>query len=529
MKNISWLVQPFFVACLLLLAQVGMAAEPMPAASANKSLQIKSVDDLKQVRIAVTNGTTMDLYASKHLPQATIFRFSSTADQLLSLQTRKVDAMLIESGRTALILKDNPDIAKIDEKISPSDIAAAFPLKSNDLRERFNRFLVAIRQDGTLAEMHQRWHGGDTDIGKMPKLALPTTGPLLRVGVPGDMGLPFIAIVNNVFYGFEVELAQRFAIHEGYQLEFRAMEFANLLASLSTGKTDVIISNVSITEERKKQVAFSQPYAEEYLNALVRASDLATAKTTVGESASPAASVKPTAPGWLDNLISSFNSTFVFESRWKLVVQGFWVTIIVSLFATVLGTLLGALVCFLRMSDFAPARLAGRFYIGFVRGLPVLLLLMLIFYVVLVKVDVDGIVVAIIAFGLNFAAYVAEMFRSGIQSIDKGQSEAGIAMGFTRLKTFVHIIMPQAVRNILPVYRGEFISLVKMTSIVGYIGVQDLTKASDIIRSRTFEAFFPLIMVAMMYFLVIWLLGLALDEIERRTDPVWRKQRAARA
>jgi polar amino acid transport system substrate-binding protein len=127
---------------------------------------------------------------------------------------------------------------------------------------------------------------------------------------------------------------------------------------------------------------------------------------------------------------------------------------------------------------------------------------------------------------MNFAAYVAEIFRSGIESIDKGQTEAGIAMGFTRLNTFLFIVLPQTLLRILPTYKGEFISLVKMTSIVGYIAVQDLTKASDIIRSRTFDAFFPLIMVAVLYFLISWVLMQSIEYVERVTDPKFkRKQR----
>ena len=141
-------------------------------------------------------------------------------------------------------------------------------------------------------------------------------------------------------------------------------------------------------------------------------------------------------------------------------------------------------------------------YISVLRGIPVVVLLMLIFYVVFASVNISPVLVAVLAFGMNFAAYVSEIFRSGIEGVDKGQSEAGIAMGFTRTQTFGFIILPQMIQRILPVYKGEFISLVKMTSIVGYIAVQDLTKASDIIRSRTFDAFFPLIMVAVLYFLI---------------------------
>ena len=154
---------------------------------------------------------------------------------------------------------------------------------------------------------------------------------------------------------------------------------------------------------------------------------------------------------------------------------------------------------------------------------------MLIFYVVFASIDISPVLVAVIAFGMNFAAYVSEIFRTGIEGVDKGQSEAGIAMGFSRVQTFLYVVLPQTVRRILPVYKGEFISLVKMTSIVGYIAVQDLTKASDIVRSRTFDAFFPLIMVALLYFAISWVLMQSLEHLERITDPKYKRAKAGLA
>jgi polar amino acid transport system substrate-binding protein len=130
---------------------------------------------------------------------------------------------------------------------------------------------------------------------------------------------------------------------------------------------------------------------------------------------------------------------------------------------------------------------------------------------------------------MNFAAYVSEIFRTGVEGVDKGQSEAGIALGFSHIGTFLHVVLPQTVRRILPVYKGEFISLVKMSSIVGYIAVQDLTKASDIIRSRTFDAFFPLIMVAMLYYAISWMLMQSLNHVERITDPKFKRRKAVAA
>jgi polar amino acid transport system substrate-binding protein len=181
----------------------------------------------------------------------------------------------------------------------------------------------------------------------------------------------------------------------------------------------------------------------------------------------------------------------------------------------------------MRMSTRSALNRVARAYIAILRGTPVLVVLMLVFYVVFASVDINPVLVAVIAFGLNFSAYVAEIFRGGIEGVEEGQTEAGLAMGFTRFATFRFIVMPQMARRILPVYKGEFISLVKMTSIVGYIAVQDLTKASDIIRSRTFDPFFPIIMVAVLYFTISWVLTWSLDYVEQLSDPKRRRPKAA--
>jgi len=219
------------------------------------------------------------------------------------------------------------------------------------------------------------------------------------------------------------------------------------------------------------------------------------------------------------DLVRSFQSNIIHENRYLLILDGLKTTVIISVFSTVLGTFLGAMICFMRMSRNRLLSVIAKSYISILRGTPVLVFLMLMFYVVFASVDINPVIVSVIAFGMNFAAYVAEIYRAGINSIDKGQAEAGIAMGFTKVNTFLFIILPQTVLRILPVYKGEFISLVKMTSVVGYIAVQDLTKASDIIRSRTFDAFFPLVMVAILYFCISWVLMLFLEYVERLADP----------
>ena len=225
----------------------------------------------------------------------------------------------------------------------------------------------------------------------------------------------------------------------------------------------------------------------------------------------------------------SFHRNIIHEKRYLLLWDGLKATVLISIFATLIGTLWARWSATCACRNTAVLNVPARVYIDIMRGVPVLVLLMLIFYVAFASVSIDPMVVAIIAFALNFAAYAAEIFRSGVEGIDRGQTEAGIAMGFGRVSTFFHIVLPQTVQRILPVYRGEFISLLKMTSIVGYIAVQDLTKASDIIRSRTFDAFFPLVLVAVLYFLIASVLMLALEYVERATDPQRRRAQAARA
>jgi polar amino acid transport system substrate-binding protein len=224
-------------------------------------------------------------------------------------------------------------------------------------------------------------------------------------------------------------------------------------------------------------------------------------------------------PGFFTSFAQNFQNNFLKEKRYLLIVNGLVITLVISLAAALLGTLLGGLICFLRMSRNRLCRGIASVYITILRGTPILVLLMILFYIIFAKVNINAVVVAIIAFALNFAAYASEMFRTSIESVNKGQTEAGIAMGFTKASTFIHIILPQAVRRVMPVYKGEFISLVKMTSVVGYIAVEDLTKASDIIRSRTFDAFLPLLLVAVIYFLLAWLCTLLLDRIELSVHP----------
>ena len=215
-------------------------------------------------------------------------------------------------------------------------------------------------------------------------------------------------------------------------------------------------------------------------------------------------------------LFDSFYNNLIAEDRYRMILDGLQVTLIITICAALLGTLLGGLVCWMRMNRRAWLRQTAKVYIDLMRGTPVLVLLMLMYYVIMAPMDATGIVVAIVTFGMNTSAYISEMLRTTIKGIDRGQTEAGLALGYTQRQTFFRIVMPQVIRAVLPVYQGEVVSLLKGTSIVGYVAVADMTRASDLIRSRTFDAFFPLIVTAIVYFLMAWLIGLLLQSLVQR-------------
>ena len=215
------------------------------------------------------------------------------------------------------------------------------------------------------------------------------------------------------------------------------------------------------------------------------------------------------------------HSTFIVDDRWKYLTNGLMTTLMITFFAVILGMLLGFLIAIIRATHdktgkLKIANLFAKIYLTVIRGTPVMVQLLIIYYVIFASVRIDKTFVGILAFGLNSAAYVAEIVRSGIMSIDNGQFEAGASLGLNYRKTMVYIIMPQAFKNVLPALGNECIVLLKETSVAGYIALEDLTKGGDIIRSVTYEAFLPLIAVALIYLVIVMFLTRLVTRLERR-------------
>ena len=221
------------------------------------------------------------------------------------------------------------------------------------------------------------------------------------------------------------------------------------------------------------------------------------------------------------DLPDALSNTFLKDDRWKYLTDGLSTTLLVTFFAVILGMVLGFLIAIVRSTHDKNGKLGvlnffAKVYLTVIRGTPVVVQLLILYFIIFATVNIDKTLVAILAFGLNSAAYVAEIVRSGIMSIDNGQFEAGASLGLNYSKTMLSIILPQAFKNILPALANECIVLLKETSVAGYIALVDLTKGGDIIRSQTYEAFLPLIAVAIIYLVMVMFLSAMVSKLERR-------------
>ena len=223
----------------------------------------------------------------------------------------------------------------------------------------------------------------------------------------------------------------------------------------------------------------------------------------------------------MNNFIASFQNNFIDDNRYMYLVEGLGTTLLITFFSALIGIALCFLVAIIRSTYDKTGKLrfwnaVCNLYLTIIRGTPAMVQLLIMYYVIFGSSSISKVVVAILSFGINSGAYVAEIVRSGIMSIDNGQFEAGRSLGFSYGKTMWYIIMPQAFKNVLPALANEFIVLLKETSICGYIGLMDLTRGGDIIRSRTYEAFLPLIAVAIIYLAMVVVLSRLVTLLERR-------------
>lgn len=467
--------------------------------------KIATIEDLKGSKIGVQIGTTGDIYASDYEKDGsgtTIERYNKGVDAVQALKLGKIDCVIIDEQPAKVFVEKNENLHLLDEEFTNEEYAICIDKGNTELKEKVNGALDTLRNNGTLSDIIENYTGDDEIKGTKPyqKKEVERPNGTLRVAVNATFP-PYESYVDGVMVGIDVDVMQAICDELGMTLKMEDMEFDSIILAVTSGKADVGCSGMTVTEDRLKNIDFTDSYTTTKQMVIV-----ADSSATVNEKA--------------DSFVDKLKHNFVEQGRYQYIVRGLGNTLVITCLAVIIGIVLGFLIALVRTSHdrnggFIVLNGICKAYLAIIRGTPALVQLLIIFYVILSSVN-NKIFVAVIAFGLNSAAYVAEVVRSGIMAVDFGQFEAGRSLGLTYKQTMLSIVLPQALKNSLPALCNEFISLLKETSISGYIGLVDLTKAGDIIRSNTYEAYIPLLTIAFIYFIIVMFLTACVGQLERR-------------
>lgn len=477
----------------------------------NSESTAKSLDSFKDATLGVIVGSIYDGYSRELFPDATIDAYQSFPDLFQCIKQGKVDGFLLDTPNYNAAKRTDKNLSYISIPGYNVEIGYAFGKndKGNELQAQMNEYLDSLRADGTLDAIWDEWCGEvePTENIEIPDLS--ANEKELKIALDSSRK-PFVYMLNNEYAGFEVEILYMFCEKYGYNPKLEDAQWTAGVAGLKEGKYDVVSCGIYITEERKESVNFCDPYM---------IADIIMVTYENEESGA----------GFLESVKESFEKTFIREDRWKLIAEGVAVTLIISFFSVIGGTVFGFLFYMLSRSKNKFVSLftkkIAKVYSVIISGTPTLVVLMILFYIVFAKSDISGIIVAIAGFVMTFSSFVFSQLDATVENVDKGQTEAAYALGYSRNKTFFKIVLPQALKMFIPAYTGEIVGLIKATSIVGYIAVNDLTRMGDIIRSNTYEAFFPLIAVAVIYFALTWGVAGLLSIVKRKIDPRKRKNK----
>ncbi len=468
---------------------------------------VAGVDDLEGANIGVQLGTTGDIYASDYEGDEAgtkITRFNKGADAVQALKQNKVDCVIIDEQPAKAFVEKNAELSILEEEFAVEEYAICIAKENTKLKNEINTALGELQSEGVIADIIKNYIGDDTK-GKTPYVSPDdvdrSNGTLTmatNVGFP-----PYEFFENGEPTGIDVDMAQAIADKLGMELVITDMEFDAIIMAVQSGKADIGVAGMTVTEDRLKNIDFTDSYTTAKQVIIVKDKENVEQRS------------------FKDRLYDSF----VKDNRWQYITKGLGNTILITVFAGLIGIVLGFLIAVVRVANdrsgektiaLAVANAVAKIYLTVFRGTPVLAQLMIMYYVVFGAMKINPVIAAILAFGLNSGAYVAEAIRSGIIGIEIGQFEAGRSLGFSYGKTMIHIILPQGIKNSLPAMCNEFISLLKESSIVGYVGLVDVMKGADIIRSNTYEALIPLVTVALVYLAIVMLMTAGVNRLERR-------------
>ncbi|MCR5203202.1 MAG: transporter substrate-binding domain-containing protein [Lachnospiraceae bacterium] len=464
--------------------------------------EYSSFKELQGKNFGILTGAPFDELVSKHIKGAKFSYYDSFADILLALKAGKIDAAVNNSAVALYQSNTDEDLALMEVPLQEMYFGIAFN-KGDKEAEKWKKALDEVGEE-EIEKLWKIWLGTDDSKKKIPKQDWPGKNGTVKVAQLDNLEPMSYRGDNGELQGFDPAVLLTLAKHLDVKVEFEGMELSALLPYVASGKADFAMGSMLINADRLETMDMV-PYHSGNLQLVVRSK-------AAGKKMESEKGFK----GAISKFKASFKRTFIKDNRYKLLTNGLLATCIIAVFSGIFGLIFGFILVYL-------ARLNNVIINGIIRvleeilvGLPAAVILLVLYYVIFGRVTISAIIVAVIGFMLMFGVKTYSVVKSAILAVDKGQMEAALSLGYTETKAFTKIILPQAKKIFFPLLKGQFVVLIKDTSIVGFITVIDLTRAGDLIRSRTMEAFFPLITVAVFYFILIKLLSWLITFIDKK-------------
>lgn len=500
MKTIIRYIKRYWIPVALCVAAAVVLLVALRGGGGHKQHTIRSPKDLRDAVVGVQLGTTSDMKVSaleKQSPSTRVERYTKTADAVQALLQGKVDCVVEDEQPAKAFVGQNDGLRLLSQSFSSNGFAFCVAKGNRTLCERINKALLQLENSGQLDTIVRRHIDKNIAIAYEPR----------NIGRPNGV----LTVATNATYqpyeyyeygrvvGIDIDIMQAVCDILGMTMKVEDMNFDAVITSVQTGKADVGAAGLTVTRERQNNVLFTDTYTSSRQMLIVSDGSNVSSR----------------------GLVEKFRTDFITEGRYLYLVQGLGNTLLITLLAILISLVVGSAIAIVRATHDRTGHMKVlnaicQVYLTILRGTPTMVQLLIIYYVVFASVDVSKVFVAVVAFGINSSAYLAEVVRSGVMSIDRGQMEAGRSLGLSHWQTMRLVILPQAYKNVLPAIGNELITLLKETSIAGYIGIVDLTKGSDIIRSITYDAILPLTTVALVYLALVFMLSSAVNNLEKK-------------
>jgi len=480
---------------------------PFVTASAESAETVtRSYDEFIGKNIGVLVGSVQDAITQEHFDTLPLY-YSNPASAIEDVRQHRLDGYMNDILVLLPIINEPGNdvlaIAPIPKEIFTSEVAG-FAAKQ-DMVDRYNAFFLNAVSAGIIDDMLDYWVYDNLELNAAIR-EIPQSGENGKLLIAVSTGLPpFIYTGDNGrLEGFCIELAMRFAAHEGMEAHFIDMDLSGVIPFVLSDKADISIMPLAVTEERKNSVIFTEPFFQ------AQSGIIYLQQVSHEQIRGDFFLIK-----WLKNAIER---NLLTDHRWKMVVHGLGVTMAIAFLSQIFGTIFGCFICFLITRRKKLPLGIGNAFCGMIRGTPAVVLLMITYYIIFRDSQISNVLIAVFSFTMIVGVSVAQCLKGAIDTVAPVEIEAARSLGFSSAGTFITVTLPQAVRRALPSYTNGFVELVKSTAIVGYIAIQDLTRAADIIRSRTYDPYFPLLLISLIYLLITSLCVILFKHIVRKIN-----------